>query len=202
MKPILALLCLFLAATAGAQTADLFRKSIGGAVETGAPEGADFGLASDYYENLTVVDSLIYLSPGKALLVWTSYRKHNLNTSAKPTRTGHDRDTLRTDPYGRRHALDSIRRQLRHDFPEGTEHTRFSGYDSLRAAAPRPVGYRPATPAASATSGTSSQPVVPATTAMKAAPAHGPLFAGGTALFALALCAAIAGLYRRAGQPG
>ncbi|RYY39517.1 MAG: hypothetical protein EOO08_09405 [Chitinophagaceae bacterium] len=205
MKTVLLLFFIALGTSAFAQTHDLLRKSIGGNVELPEPSGADFGLPNDWEDIVVHVDSLIYLGKGVAVKVTGHYRLYSLRAAPMPRPIKVVVDTLYDHPvFSRPHALDSIRRALHAQQVPGLGETKFVGYDSTRAAT------RPAS------KGKKRKPVVSvelrdrkdAAVAMLARsdndpqpPAPAPLFAGGTALFALLLCGGITRLYRQAALP-
>lgn len=194
MKRLLLIALLFCCAReAGAQTDALFRKSIGGAIESGTPGEADFGIPRHYRERVTRVDSLIWVSKEVSVLVTGTYRKISLTEGRIPERLDVVRDTFYNHPlFAQRHALDSIRAEMKQLYGEQAAQTRYVRYDNHRRKE------KPARRKAEA-------PKTPAQTPVTAVPVvepagRGGLFAGGTALFALMLSVAIVSLYRKAGN--
>ncbi|RYY86192.1 MAG: hypothetical protein EOO15_15135 [Chitinophagaceae bacterium] len=195
------LLSFFLAASCAtsAQTHELLRKSIGGNVELPEAAGADFGLPSDYDVIIKHVDSLIYMGNGVAVKVTGHYRKYQLRSARMPLPQYKNVDTLYGHPlFSRQHALDSIRAVLRKEQVEGLGETKYVGYDSTRAVV-KPVSKarRKSAPIIKASKRAEVLAVAVAN-ANDEPPGPGPLFVGGTALFALLLCGGIARLYRHA----
>ncbi|RYY64134.1 MAG: hypothetical protein EOO12_10490 [Chitinophagaceae bacterium] len=198
MKRVLLFLFVLAAARAGAQTADLFRKSIGGDVELGEAAGADFGLPS--WVNFRKVDSLIFRSDSLAELVISNYRRYDRDEQGNLQ--SRYRSALRNDKYLHRNlSADSVRRLLELRFgKEETKDVKIIGLQTDRPTSRKrrePGGGKPQQNGAAVS--TTQAPPAPLRVAAEA-PGRAPLFAGGTALFALGLCAGIVGLYRRTGS--
>lgn len=85
------------------------------------------------------LDSVIYIAPGKALMVtsnYCSYKSYGDETESPKTLWRAGRDTVYNHPlFSRRHALDSIRRQLKQEyyFKNDIDSTVFIGFDNKDA---------------------------------------------------------------------
>ncbi|TCZ73664.1 hypothetical protein [Flaviaesturariibacter aridisoli] len=198
MKRLVLLLALAASVAAGAQTRDLLRKSIGGAVELPEPAGADFGLPS--WVNFRKVDSLIFRSDSLAELVISNYRRYDLKEQG--TFQNRYRSALRNDKYLHRNlSADSVRRLLELRFgKEETKDVKIIGLQADRPTSRKRREPARVTPRQNGAAVSSTQAPPAPVRAEAEAPGRVPLFAGGTALFALGLCAGIVGLYRRTGS--
>ncbi|GAB4094201.1 hypothetical protein [Flaviaesturariibacter terrae] len=131
------LLLLLLAATAapaGAQTADLFRKSIGGAPETGELDEADFGLRMDWDEKVERIDSIVRVNDSVTVLVRGLYSKRSLRAGYTPQRLDAVRDTLYHDSlYNRFLSPARVRQGARRRYPQAvTDSTRVIDEEAAR----------------------------------------------------------------------
>lgn len=96
-------------------------------------EGSNFGQAPNRIVKSAKLDSVIFVSPEKAILVTSNYcqKRHEPGEEAKLWKAG--REEANNHPlFSRQHALDSIKRELKnYNFQNDLNSVVFVGYDNV-----------------------------------------------------------------------